>query len=71
MKEQYYSFFASCKWFIRFKPLLKQCGISEANFSRFMSGKPEYQILVSEAKLETLYYAVLSCCESVTTQKIA
>lgn len=71
MKESYYDFFASCRWFIKFKPLLKQCGISEANFSRFMSGKPEYKILVSEGKLEALYYAVLDCCESVTTQKIA
>lgn len=71
-KIDYYQFFAECKKYIRFNPLLKELGISQSNFSKFMSGKPDYQVFMSEEKLKGLYDAIVSIAAYIVdVEKIA
>lgn len=64
-KNDYRTFFAQCKPFIRFRFFLDLAKISPVNFSRFMRGD-EWDYEVSLDKLNVLYHCILD-----TFQKIA
>lgn len=53
-KQDYYSYFAQCKPYIKFSKFCKECGISPAAFSKFLKGEMFFYE-VSEDKLQSLY----------------
>lgn len=56
-KAEYREYFAQCKDFIKFNKFIKECGICQPCFSRFMSNELfDYQISIE--KLDQLYNSI-------------
>lgn len=56
-KADYRNYFAGVSVYLKMVYFLKQVGINQANFSRFMKGKP-YDYLINNEKLDDLYQAI-------------
>lgn len=52
--------------YIKFYPILKKYHISQSNFSKFMTGKEEYEIFMSISNLKLIYDAIYNVCLSFT-----
>lgn len=63
-KNDYYSFFAQCKRYIKFKPFLDECNISSSAFSKFLKGE-QFYYEVSENKLKKLYDSITEFCAKI------
>ena len=63
-KDDYYSFFAECKPYIKFNTFLKECGISSSAFSKFLKGK-QFYYEISEDKLKRLYDDITEFCNKI------
>lgn len=63
-KDDYRSFFAQCKGYIKFKPFLKENGISESSFSKFLKGDV-FNYTISIEKLKSLYDSITEFCSKI------
>ena len=74
-KNEYRSFFALCKPFIKFNFFLKQLHISNATFSRFLNyDDGRYDGFISAVRLDELYREVYNSCSAIkdiVDQKVA
>ena len=61
-KNDYRSFFASCRHFIKINYFLKQFNIKQPSFSCFMKGN---DWSMSIENLQLLYNAVCEACEKI------
>ena len=64
MKNDYRSFFANVKDYIKFKPFLTLVGINQSAFSRFMKNE-NFNYEISEEKLKALYECIIEFCEKI------
>ena len=64
MKNDYRSFFANVKSYIKFKPFLDMVGINQSAFSRYLKDEM-FNYEVSEEKLQKLYYAIIDFCKNI------
>lgn len=61
-KDDYRTFFASCRYFIKINYFLKEFGIKQPSFSCFMKGN---DWSMSIENLEKLYIAVTDACTKI------
>lgn len=63
-KSDYRSYFARCKKYIKFNSFLKDLGINQSAFSKFMKDDLfDYEL--SAEKLDLLYCAIIDFTESI------
>jgi hypothetical protein len=63
-KSDFRSFFASVKRYLKFQPFLKELGINQSAFSKFMKNDL-FDYEVSIEKLNLLYIAICDFCDSI------
>lgn len=51
-KEQYRKYFLDCKKYLKFSSILKEVGVSDANFSHFLNNADS---IISLNKLDEIY----------------
>lgn len=63
-KNEYRTFFASCKDFLKMRYFLQKVGIASSTFSLFMRGE-EMNYIISLDKLHNLYDEVMHAIEKI------
>lgn len=63
-KNEFRSFFASCKDFLKMRFFLQKVGIAPSSFSLFMRGE-EWNYTISLSKLQHLYDEVMHAIEKI------